>query len=343
MATARDVQEPVGRGNRGAGRRLPTVLRELRLLPVIAITMVIGTVITPRFLTAGNLINNVLMVSAVLGMVVIAESIILISGYFDLSLESTVGLAPMVAAWLVMPSNLGGSGLELPPVLALTVMFLISGVIGIVNGFLIARMRLNAFIVTLAMLILLQGMLVGISGGKTLSGLPTALTFLGEFTFLAIPVQVWIVLAAFVLAGLFMRHHPTGRKIYAMGGNEDAARAAGVRTTRLTIGVFVAGSLIAGLAGLMLTGRIASVTASQGDGMIFTVFAAAVIGGISLKGGRGSLLGAATGVLLLGLIQNLLTLSRVPSYWVNAVYGAIILSALIFGYFASARGAPQRD
>ena len=161
---------------------------------------------------------------------------------------------------------------------------------------------------------------------------------LGSAKLLGISVQVWIVVIAFILAAVFMRHHPTGRRIYAMGGNPAAARAAGVNTLRLTIGVFVVGALIAGVAGLMLTGRIASVTANQGDGMIFTVFAAAVIGGISLNGGRGTMLGAATGVLLLGIIQNILTLSNVPSFWINAVYGVIILGALVFGQLTSKRG-----
>jgi simple sugar transport system permease protein len=138
-----------------------------------------------------------------------------------------------------------------------------------------------------------------------------------------------------------MRHHPTGRRIYAMGGNPAAARAAGVNTLRLTIGVFVAGAVISALAGLMLTGRIASVTSNQGDGMIFTVFAAAVIGGISLNGGRGTMIGAFTGVILLGIIQNILTLSNVPSFWINAVYGAIILGALLFGQLTQGRNRPR--
>jgi len=132
---------------------------------------------------------------------------------------------------------------------------------------------------------------------------------------------------------LFMRHHPTGRRMYAMGGNNAAAAAAGIRTRRLTVGVFIAAAVIAAFAGLMLTGRIASVASNQGDGMIFTVFAAAVIGGISLDGGKGSIFGALSGVVLLGLIQNLLVLSQVKSYWIDAVYGAIILGALIINYF----------
>jgi simple sugar transport system permease protein len=321
----------------GSASRRGIWLRELVLLPVIVATFIIGAVVAPSFLTLGNILDNVLVGSAVLGMVVIAESVILISGHFDLSLESVVGLAPMLAAWLVVPAALGGSGLELPPVAAIAVMFALSIVIGLINGLLIAVLKLNAFIVTLAMLILLRGLTMGISGGQTLSGLPDAFTFLGGTYILGISIQVWIVVVAFVLAAICMRHHPVGRRIYAMGGNNDAARAAGINTTRLTIGVLVLGAVLAALAGLMLTGRIASVTADQGSNMIFTVFAAAVIGGISLNGGRGTMIGAGTGVLLLGTIENILTLSNVPSFWINAVYGAIILGALILGHFSGSR------
>jgi len=306
-------------------------LRELVLLPVIALVVVLGSVLTPNFLTVNNILNNVLVTSAVLGMVVIAESLILISGYFDLSLESVVGLAPAFAVWLVLPAAAGGIGLELNPIIAIVAMFVISVAVGLVNGFLIAKLRLNAFMVTLAMLILLRGLVLGISGGRTFSGLPDEFRWLGSTFILGVSVQVWILAIAFVVAAIFMRNHPTGRRIYAMGGNEDAAEAAGINTKRLTIGLFVAGAVIAAIAGLMLTSRIASVTASQGDGMIFTVFAAAVIGGISLNGGKGTVIGALTGVLLLGLIQNILTLTNVPSFWIDAIYGLIILAALVFG------------
>lgn len=311
--------------------RMSGWLRELALLPVIIIVVILGAILTPNFLTLNNILNNVLVVSAVLGMVVIAESLILISGYFDLSLESTVGLAPAFAVWLAVPAAAGGLGLEWPPLVTILLMFVLSICIGLLNGFLVAKLGLNAFIVTLAMLILLRGLVLGISGGKTFSGLPAEFLWLGNTYPLGISIQVWILIVAFVIAAIFMRRHPIGRKIYAMGGNEDAAQAAGINTQRLTIGLFVTGAVIAAIAGLMLTSRIASVTASQGDGMIFTVFAAAVIGGISLNGGKGSMIGAFTGVLLLGLIQNVLVLTNVPSFWIDAIYGLIILAALVVG------------
>ena len=311
--------------------RLLAGVSELKLIPIILIVGFIGFMTTPHFLTKTNIVNNILEVSAVLGIVVIAESIILIGGYFDLSMQSVVGLAPMLGAWLATPAALGGAGVELNQYLVLLVILGTGALVGLVNGVLIGRLGLNAFMVTLAMLILLQGFTLGISNGQTFSSLPGTMTFLGTAQIASVPLDVWLVLVAFVLVGVFMRYHPTGRRIYALGGNPDAARAAGIRTLRLTIGMFVVGGLLAALGGLLFSARVAAVTANQGQNLIFTVFAAAVIGGISLNGGRGTIIGAGTGVLLLGMIQNLLVLSNVPSFWIDATYGGIILAALLIG------------
>lgn len=305
----------------------------LTLVPAIIIAGIVGATVNSAFLTESNLVNNILMTSAVLGTVVIAESIILIGGFFDLSVQSTVGFAPMLMAVLVSPAS--SNGHHLPVIVGVLITLAAVLLIGFVNGTMIARMKLNAFIVTLAMLILLQGLTIGISGGQTYANLPSIMTLLGRMKILGQPVQAWIFVVSFIVTYLFMRYLPTGRRIYAMGGNADAARAAGVRTTRLTIGIIMFGSLLAAVAGFMLTARIASVTANQGDNLVFTVFAAAVIGGINLNGGRGNLIGAGLGVLLLGIIQNILTLSNVPSFWIDAVYGAIILSALLIGWVST--------
>lgn len=306
-------------------------LRELALIPVIVVVAIIGAVFVPFFATPDNIINNVLSTSAVLGIIVIAEGIILLGGYFDLSMQSVVGLAPMLGVWLIATPEVGGAGSGLPQWMALVVALALGAVIGLINGFMVGKLRLNAFIVTLAMLILLQGFTLGISRGQTFSDLPASIGFIGKTAPLGIPLDVWILLGAFAIAAVFMRYTPTGRRIYAMGGNENAAKAAGVRTLRLTAGLFVFGGLMAAFAGVLLSSRIASVTANQGANIIFTVFAAAVIGGISLDGGKGSILGAATGVLLLGMINNILVLSDVPSFWIDATYGAIILGALFIG------------
>jgi simple sugar transport system permease protein len=309
--------------------RFALALRELALIPAIALTIIAGTLISDAFLTTENFLN-VLQQSSELAVLVIAESIILIGGKFDLSLESVVGLAPMLAAWLIVKdTSIGGSGVGLNPLLAIALLLLVGALVGAVNGFLVVRLRLNAFIVTLAMLILLRGVTLGITNGKTLFELPNAFLYIGTAKWLGVPVAIWIAGMLYVVFGLFLRFHKTGRAIYAIGGNPEAARVAGIRVERVTWGVYVVAGLLAALAGLMLTGRIASVVSSQGQNMIFYVFAASVIGGISLNGGRGRLLGALTGVLLLGILQNVLTLAQIPAFWIDAAYGAIILMALV--------------
>jgi simple sugar transport system permease protein len=315
-------------------------MRELTLIPAIILTIVIGSLVSDAFLTTNNFLN-VLQQSSELSVLVIAQSMILIAGKFDLSLESTVGLAPMTAAWLIATdTTFGGSGYGWGAFPAIVVLFVIGALVGFANGFLVVRMRLNAFIVTLAMLILLRGVTLGITNGKTLFDLPESFLWLGSGKVAGVPASIWVAGVLYILFGLFLRYHRTGRAVYAIGGNADASRAAGIRVERITWGLYVVGGLLAALAGLMLTGRIASVVSSQGQNMIFYVFAAAVIGGISLNGGRGRLVGALSGVLLLGFLQNVLTLAQVPAFWIDAAYGAIILIALIL---ARVTGGSSRE
>jgi simple sugar transport system permease protein len=306
-------------------------LRELTLLPAIVLAIVIGSFASNAFLTTDNFLN-ILQQSSELSVLVIAETLVLLAGRFDLSLESVVGLAPMLGAWLIIKNvEIGGSGVGMDWRLAIVVVLLIGAVVGAVNGFLIVRLRLNAFIVTLAMLILLRGAQLGITSGKTLFDLPDGYLYLGSGKWLGIPVSIWIAAILYLVFGLFLRFHRLGRALYAVGGNAEAARVVGIRVDRVVWGGFIIAGVLASLAGLMLTGRIASVVPSQGQNMIFYVFAAAVIGGISLNGGKGRLLGALTGVLLLGILQNVLTLAEIPAFWIDAVYGAIILVALVIG------------
>lgn len=310
----------------GLGRGLRLKLSSLALAPVLIALIVVGALTNEAFLLPANWIT-ILQQSSVLALLVLAESLVLIGGKFDLSLESTVGLAPMIGAWLVSESAIGGSGLMINPFVAIAVTVAVGVAIGVINGLLIVRLGLNAFIVTLSMLILLRGITLGMTSGKTLYDLPTPFTYLGSAVWLGLPSSVWVAGTLFVLGWLFMRYHRWGRAIYAIGGNAEAARAAGIRVERVTSVVFVVASALAALAGLLLSGRLGSVTAQQGSNLIFTTFAAAVIGGISLNGGKGSLLGALAGVLLLGIVTNILTLSQIASFWIDATFGAIILIA----------------
>jgi simple sugar transport system permease protein len=309
---------------------------EFALVPVIGLALVVGTIVNDAFFTRQNLIN-VLQQSSELSVLVIAETLVVIAGKFDLSLESIVGIAPMVAAWLVIPVANGGGGYGMSPYLGILVMFAVGAAVGLLNGFLIVRLELDAFIVTLAMLILLRGVTIGLSKGQTLYDLPGPLIYVGTSSWIGVPVSVWLAGCLFLLAGLFLRYHSFGRAIYAIGGNQEAARAAGIRVNRVLMITFVLAGTLAAVAGLMLAGRLASVTSGQGQNMIFFVFAAAVIGGIKLDGGRGSMFGALTGVLLLGIVANILTLSSVDSFWQNAVFGGIILAALVLAKLTGSR------
>jgi simple sugar transport system permease protein len=319
-----------------APRRSMIRLHDLALLPALVILIVIGAFISPAFLTQGN-VNTILTSSAALALVVLAESLIIITGKFDLSLESTAGFAPAIGALLVLPVANNGFGIELPTFFGILIVIGVGALIGLINGILVVRFTLNAFIVTLAMLIILRGMLVGATSGRTLFDLPDAFYALMIITFLGLPLAVWLAALAFLVAGIVLRYHRLGRALYAIGGNPEAARAAGIRVERITTGVYVLAGMLAAVGGLVITGYVGAISANQGNGMIFTVFAAAVIGGISLDGGRGTMFGALTGVLLLGVVQNLLTLAQVPSFWIQAIYGAIILGALMIARMASGK------
>ena len=307
-------------------------LRDLSLIPVILVLLVIGKFIDPVFLTVQNL-TNVLQQQTELSLVVLAEAVILISGKFDLSLESTVGLAPALAVLIVN----GSLGTTFPQEVAIPLTLLIGAAIGLVNGFLILKFRLSAFIVTLGMLIVLRGLQVGFTGGRSLFELPDSIAGLGIAVWLGIPASIWICLAAYLASILLLGYFVQGRAVYAIGGNVDAARAAGIRTDRVVWMVFIVGSCLAALSGILLAGRLGSIAAAQGQGLIFTVFAAAVIGGIALDGGKGTLFGALCGVIVLGLIQNILTLAGVSGEWIGAIYGAIILAALMLARVTSGK------
>ena len=307
-----------------------SLIREAALLPVLVILLIIGAFLNSAFLTVSNISGIGQQISA-LGVVVVGESLILLIGGMDLSLEGTYGLAPMVAAWLIVPVSAFGSGTELNPFLGILIVLAVGAAVGLVNGLLIVRGRLNGFIVTLGMTIVLAGLQEGIVKGNTLFNLPSAFTYLGAAYLGKVPVSLIVTAIIFVATGLFLRYHRVGRAIYAVGGNREAARAAGIKVDRVRLGVYVAGSMLAAVGGLMEAGRVSAVTGQQGyqEGIIFAVFAAAVIGGVSLQGGRGNMVGAASGVILLGLVQNILDLANAPNYWIEAIDGAVILVALV--------------
>ncbi|MFK8905720.1 ABC transporter permease [Streptomyces sp. YS-3] len=321
----------------GAPARLAQVRwSDFSLVPVILVLMVIGFVVSPVFLTSDNLIG-VVQQSSELSLLVLGQALILICGRMDLSLESTIGIAPVIAMWLVLPSGGGRfAGLELLPTwTAVPLCLLVGVVIGAVNGFLMLKLNVNGFIATLGMLTMLRGLHVGITEGKSITDVPESFRYLGKAEWLGAPAAVWICLTLFAVGGAALAWLRHARALYAIGGNPEAARAAGIRVDRITWVVLALGGLLAAFAGILYTGHYGSVAATQGNGWIFQVFAAAVIGGISLKGGRGTLFGALTGVLTLQLVVNVMTLGGVPALWNQFLNGAIIIVALVISRFAS--------
>ncbi|MFF9542557.1 ABC transporter permease [Streptomyces albidoflavus] len=342
MSATTDLTEPLDTkaepAEDAAGRRRfdPGRLREFSLIPAILVLMLIGFIVSPAFLTVDNLIG-VAQQSTELSLLVLAAALILICGKMDLSLESTIGVAPVVAVWLVLPTSgarFNGLGL-FPEWMAVPLCLLVGVAVGALNGFLILKLRLNGFIVTLGMLTMLRGLQIALSEGQSIVELPGSFTYLGRASWLGVPAGIWIAAVLFAIGGSALAWLRHGRALYAIGGNADAARTAGVRVDRVVWAVLILGSLLAAFAGILYSGHYGSISATQGNGWIFQVFAATVIGGVSLNGGKGSVLGALTGVLTLQLVVNVMTLAGVPSLWNQFLNGAIIIVALVISRFAS--------
>ena len=311
------------------GRAL-SLLRDVSLLPVLVLLIVVGAIMSPVFLQADNF-WGIGQAASSLALITAGEALVIMIGSMDLSLGGTYGFAPMVAAWLVVPSSAFGAGLKLNPYLGVLMLFLLGALVGFINGLLIVKAHLSAFIVTLGMLIGLAGVQEGVVKGQTISDLPAAFYYVGGNFWGQVPVSLVATVVVFIALGWFLRYRRAGRAIFAVGGNAQAARAAGINIDRVKIGVYMGAGVLGAMGGWLEMGRDAAITASQGYGesIIFIAFASAVIGGVSLLGGKGNMVGVATGVLVLSVVQNILDLKNVNPFWDEAVYGLVILIALV--------------
>ncbi len=251
------------------------------------------------------------------------------TGNLDLSIESTLALAPMTAAWL-MGTGRFASGLGMHPILGILVVLAVGFIIGCINAFFVIKVRMNALIVTLAMLIVLRGLTINLPEGNVLSKLPALYNWVGQhYIIWRIPWIVIIFLALYVVFHVILTRQRFGRHIYATGDNIEAAFASGINVDRTVAIAFIISGTLAAFTGFLMTARIGAVPPSLGEGMVFEVFAAAVIGGVSIKGGKGNLIGALAGALLLGTIGNALNLSNVSPYYIEIIRGLIILLAVL--------------
>lgn len=299
---------------------------------LIWVLLILGIIVfsikIPVFFSVGNLLN-VLLNSSAMGILVIAETLVLLTGNFDLSIESTLGFTAMFAAWMMGKEDFT-SHLGLNPVLSILLMMALGALIGLFNGFFVVKLRMNAFIVTLSMMIVLRGATINLTSGNIIRKLPDAFKAVsvtklgGKVSFMIIVLLVLYIIFYFIL-----KYSKFGRRLYAVGDNKEAAYASGINTGRVTMYAFMLAGLLSAVAGWILAARFEAVAPTLGNGMVFEVMAAAVIGGISLSGGKGNLVGALGGVLLLGMIQNVLNLTALSPYYVDMIRGGIVFIAVL--------------
>lgn len=273
---------------------------------------------------------NIMYHSVYIGLLVIAMSLCLICGQMDLSLESNAGLTAVLGAWLATSKTLpAGSGLGLNTFLVVPIILIVGGIIGALNGVAVTKLKINSFIVTLAGYVAYRGIAVLITEGASVRGVSELYKKLDVVTFHRIPLVVFVAAALYVLFYLLLRKSRFGRYVYAIGDNVEAVKNFGVNTDRVIIKVFIIAGVLAAMCGWFLSSRMDGSTANTAKGIIFDVFAAAVIGGISLKGGEGNLLNALGGVILLGAITSALNIVAVPVFYIKIMRGGLIAFAVV--------------
>lgn len=299
---------------------------------MLAVMLIAFSIFVPNFFQPGIFVN-IIESSTMTGVMAIGLAIVIIAGHMDLSVESVAALAAMVTGVLFCSHGIG-LGLELTPQwltlpVSLGIALAIGGMIGLMNGVLVVKLKMEAFIVTLASYIWVRGLVVAISGGRSAQDLSPSIRFIGIDTILGIPLIAWIAILCFALSSFVMAKTPFGRHVTLVGGNAVAAFRAGIKVDRLMLTSFVVAGAIAGLAGWLLAIRTSGATANLGVGMVFQAFAAVVIGGVSLKGGIGRLPGVYAGVLLLHSIQTAINLMGLPAHYTQVILGLLVLAAVL--------------
>lgn len=289
------------------------------LIAFIMITIIISLT-TDRFLQTENLRNISLQVSIV-SLMAIGSTMVIISGGIDLSPGSAVTFLTMVLASLI-------KFLKFPAPLAIILVIILGGILGLYNGVLCAYLRIPAFITTLASLGIFRGMAFMINKGSPIFQVSKVVQSLFYGTFLGLPLVFFYITIFYVAASIMMKYTELGREIYAVGGNAAAARFSGINVKRVTMIAFGLAGMMAGVSSVLMTARLNSGSPNYGVGMELSAIAAAVIGGASLAGGHGNILSTLIGALTIVIVQNALNLHAVPTSVQNIVVGVIIMLAV---------------
>ncbi|HYI94921.1 MAG TPA: ABC transporter permease [Bryobacteraceae bacterium] len=294
-----------------------------RLLPFLTLTVLfVGLAIaSPHFLTSTNL-SSVVRQTAVINIMALGMTLIIIAGGIDLS----------VGAILAMSGLLGCMAMERGQSIPVSIVIgiLTGGFWGFVNGILTTRLRINPFIVTLGTLGIVRGLTLIISNGLPVHQIPRGFSFLGEGNVLGVPFVLWILLACAGLVHAVLEHTKLGRYAFAIGSNPDAAFYAGIPVAFHTTAVYAIGGMLTGLAGMIEASRLMTGQPTAGQGYELQAIAAVVIGGGSLRGGEGSVVGTLVGAFIMGLLSNGSDLLGISPYLQQAIIGAVIILAVSF-------------
>jgi rhamnose transport system permease protein len=307
-------------------------VRELGIVAALALLIAVTAAIEPRFIEAGSL-RNLALNASIFAILAVGQTLVLITRNVDLSMGSILGLSAYLAGDLLVRQ----------PGLALPVVFLLGMALGaacgLFNGILVTWGQVPALVVTLGTLYAFRGLAFLWTDGSQISAhqLPDAFLDLGSGSVAGVPFLVLIALVVVLAVGQWLRDYRPGRELYAIGSNPEGARLAGVRSNRRVLVAFVLAGALAGLGGVLFTARFGTVDATAGVGYELTVIAAAVVGGVAIFGGTGTVYGAALGALLLGTITSSLIVLRVAAFWQMAAIGALLLVAIALDRFVAIR------
>lgn len=306
--------------------RLRHALGELRAVWMLLVVGVVLAIVSPVFLTSTNLLN-VALATSVVALLAAGQTFVIILAEIDLSVGATLGFSAMVTALTLR---------EQPTIVGIVVGLAVGAAAGLVNGLLVTKTRMPSFIATLAMMSVLAGLTLQFSAGNPVAVTDYDFQNIGQAVALGVPVPVWIMVAVFAVCGILLARTRFGRYVYATGDNAEAAKLSGIPTARVKIMAFVISGVLAGLAGFIVTARLSTASPTAGTGLELVAIAAVIIGGTSLAGGRGNLIGTLVGAFILGVVDNGMNLLDVSPFLQNVVKGGVILFAVLLDRNAAA-------
>jgi len=331
-STQTRVRDEPATGSGASATHRQFVVRELGILLALVILVAVTFAVNPRFLSAQN-VKDLLLGSTILALLAVGQAIVVITRNVDLSVGSILGLAAFASGSLFVAAP------ATPIPLVILMGLALGAVLGAVNGGLVAAARVPALVVTLGTLYVFRGVDYTWATGRQINAadMPRAFLRMGTATVAGVPVLALFAVVALVVAGFVLRSYRSGRELYAIGSDPDAARLSGIPVGRRVFWAFVASGALAGLAGVLHAARFGTLDASAGLGIELNVVAAVVVGGVAIFGGSGSVYGAALGAVLLTTIGSALPVLGVDPFWQRAAVGALILAAIGLDRLLAAR------